>query len=357
MSRAFAALALCLLAGCSRLDRYESRIEVMNRSLEGGRNAMLLLNILRAGLGHPMTFMSVTNINGTQGIDATISAPTATWSGAALRLTEMVVGGNSATAALSGSIGVTPLETREFYQGILAPISLPTAQFLLTQGYPRQILFNLFIESVRIQHNKSERLLWNDPMDPVYPEFQAFLRGMIDAGVTLEAVPSGGREAGRRVNPAPNVPSEPPQLHARFCFDRGLTTPSPEAGPFCGASGPDGLHGLPGAPNVEFRLRSTYSVFRYLGRLVEPEIGDRVRLTTQRVGGIVLGEDTKLLPLSREVPSVGCLAETNFLGDFWCIPARGAEQGAQILQLLTQLLALNISVRDLPALPTVRVTN
>ena len=62
-------------------------------------------------------------------------------------------------------------------------------------------------------------------------------------------------------------------------------------------------------------------------------------------------------PLLQETHAAGCLAETSFLGEYHCLPARGAEQGAQVLQLLTRLLALKISVRDRPALPAVRVTS
>jgi hypothetical protein len=329
-----------LLGGCGVLDRYEARLDAMNRSMDRARNEMLLLNVLRAGQSHPMTFLAITNLSAQQGVDAALAAPTVSL-GPTLVLERLIFGGNDVAARAAGSIAAIPLESREFYQGLLQPIPLPAAQFLMRQGYPRQVLFRVLIESIRLRGATREVMLWNDPTDEVYPRFEAYLQAAISAGLSLEVMPEG---------------------RVRACFDRGLAPQQrPGLGPVCGAGGADGLRGLPGdetgGGSVEVTLRSTFGVFRYLGRLAEPETGARVRLTAARVGGISLAGDTRLFPILREPPPGGCVAAARFLDETYCIAARGAEQGPLILQLLAQLLALNVSVRDLPAVPTVRLTN
>lgn len=330
-----AIIIACCLSACGTLDSYGDRVERLNRSITDARNSLLLLNILRAGYGHPMSFTAITNITANQVAGASLDGPSGAWAGPPLILSAIASGRPGISGSIGGSIGVTPLESREFYQGLLQSLTLDTVQFLHAQGYPRQLLYHLLIENVRLRDGSGERLLWNDAAEPRHGEFSDFIQGLIAAGVTLEA----GRRGGR------------------LCFDRGLTTPPPGAGPICTTDDADGLRGLPGIEHAEFRLRSTQGVFLYLGRLATFEYGDRVRLTARRVGGTIVGSDNRLFPLVHETPAGGCVAEVRFQGRFHCVPAEGAEQGPRVLQLLTQLVGLSVSVRDLPALPTVRITN
>ncbi len=342
-ARAALLMLLSVLCGCTAADNFTDRMTSMNVSFDEARNNMLLLNILRAGQSHPLTFLAVTNVSAAQGAGMQISAPVGSlksnWEALSWGISN-----NNVSANFSGTLGVTPLESKEFYQGLLQPLSLNAVQFLLTQGYPRQVLYQLLFESVRLRSGTREKVLWNDPTDENYAHFQRLILHLIARGATLEAVVEGQKS------------------HVRLCIDRSLvndTTPS--QGPVCGQ--PDSTGKLTtqdeelGISEMEVVIRSTYGVFRYLGRLTNPEYGDRVQLVGHRAGGIVFSDDRRLLPLVVGVTLRPCVAKVMFLGTDYCLPAKDAEQGPLIMQLLAQLVALNVSVRDLPAVPTVRLTN
>ena len=337
-------VALCTLVACTAFDHYEARFDTINRSVGSSRDEMILLNIARARYSHPLTFMSVGSLSGTQGGGGNIGLPTITFGPAQTpSQSQFVFGNNSLAATANGNFVVSPLESREFYQGLLQPIGLNSVQFFLAQGYPRQILFLLLIDAVRIKSGSGERVLYNNPTDPTYPDFADYIHQLIAAGVTVEASASG----------APG-----------FCVDRGASAAGDRAlGPVCGSGRApagqltgfrDPATGRPGS--LQITVRSTYRLFRYLGRLSDPEVGRFVQLQGSQVGSIVLGEDRRLFPVTEEF-GPRCLTSVQYLGRFTCVPAEGAEQGAVVLQLLTQLVALNTSIRDLPAVPTIRLAN
>lgn len=345
--RLVAALLLCSCIGCGTADHYETRLDSMNRSVATARNEMILLNVLRARYSHPLSFISVTSLSASQGGGGNLGLPTLTFGPVQTDLQrQFVFGNNSVAATINGNITVAPLETREFYQGLLQPIGLPAVQFLLAQGYPRQILFLLLVESIRLRGASGEMLLYNNPTDATYPAFSRYLQRLVQSGVTVEARSTAG---------GTSVPS--------ICFDRGATDAMIRgAGPYCGSvrTAAEGLTGLRdeqlGPVSVDVTLRSTSGVFRYLGRLTDPAVGPLVTLMGEQVGTVMLGEDKRLFPVVHYAHSE-CLARANYLGEVTCLPAVGAEQGAVALQLLSQLLGLSVSVRDLPALPTIRLAN
>lgn len=73
-----AALISCILAGCGLVDKYEERMRFMNRSIDTSRNEMILLNIARARYHHPLSFMSITNVSGSQNASGSLGLPTIT---------------------------------------------------------------------------------------------------------------------------------------------------------------------------------------------------------------------------------------------------------------------------------------
>ncbi len=336
------------VAACGIVDRFEDRLEHMNRSVDVSRNQLILLNVARAQYNHPLTFVAVTSVSGAQGASGNFGLPTFTIGpGQTDAQHQFVFGNNSVSGSLGGNVGVTPLESREFYMGLLEPIGLNAAQFFVAQGYPRQILFFLFMESLRFRGARGEKILWNDPTDPNFPEFVEYLHHWVDLGVSIE-----------------QIPGQPDKRKLRLCFDRALArVPLAGFGPICGVSKAHavGLTGLSypglGPVSVTLQTRSTYGVFRYLGRLIDPELGSRVTLRGDRAGGIVFGEDKRLFPVETSAFPTSCLTSVVYQGRWFCIPASGAEQGPLVMQFLAQLLALNVSVKDLPLVPTVRVTN
>jgi len=347
---AFVAVAGLAAASCGVIDRYQERIDQMNRSVNEARNEILLLNIARAEHNHPLTFFAVTSVSGSHGANTAVGLPDVTFGPAqTVAQGHYTFKNNSVSGNASTNIQVSPLESREFYQGLLQPIGPNAIQFFVGQGYPRQIIFLLTVESIRLKGPRGEVILWNDPSDSSFPLFMEYVHRWIDLGVSVEEYAGRGKKDVARV---------------RLCFDRGRARlPLTGLGPICGSNKPGvaGLTGLRdeslGPVSVTLQPRSTYGVFRYLGRLLNPELGDRVLLRGDRAGGISFAEDRRLFPVQHGAPPGICLTRISYNDRDICVPATGAEQGPMVLQLLAQLIALNTSVRDLPLVPAVRVTN
>jgi hypothetical protein len=108
-----------VLAGCVAVDQYSERAVEYNLEAEQALDQGLLLNVIRASKRRPMQFSSVQSISGT-----------ATASGSAGLTVPFGAGGASYKmgalgAGLSGgpTFNVPILDTQEFYQGVMTPIS------------------------------------------------------------------------------------------------------------------------------------------------------------------------------------------------------------------------------------------
>jgi hypothetical protein len=338
-------------AGCGAIiDRYDDRIVFMNRSLDTSRNEMILLNILRASYGHPLTFVSVTSVGGSQNAGASAGLPTFTIGpGQVISQKQFVFGNNSVNGGLNSNVNIVPLESKEFYLGLLQPVSLNVAQFFINQGYPRQILYHLFVESIRIKNGSKDEMIYNDPLDPRYALFTDFVLQASKYGLTIETITDAKD---------PKVSTE------RLCFDSGVASESLNGfSPICyrnnrttGANVIRLIDPSNKSASFQINLRSTYAIFRFLGKLVDPQVGATVRLSQDHLGGLGRSEDDRLFPINNTILT-DCVASATYLGNYACLPARGAEHGGVIMQLMTQLLALNVSLKDLPIVQSVRITN
>ena len=160
---AFASLAL---AGCAIVDKYSNRAVEYNLQAEKTQQQNLLLNIIRASLRRPMQFTGLQSITGTASASGSVTGgytnlhqtPVAQDLGAALAgisnqaIGRGVTGTGSSTASMSGgpTFVVPVLDTQEFYQGILNPVSHQIIDYYVQQGFPPQVLFALFVASVEI---------------------------------------------------------------------------------------------------------------------------------------------------------------------------------------------------------------
>lgn len=160
--RAILAIAVLILApcvtGCAIVDQYSGRAVAYNVEAEQAQEQALLLNVVRAYLRHPMQFTSVSTITGsasasggvqytlpvnvpfrpvTNGSSIAAFPPLTTWT-----LNGGMSGGPTFT--------VPVLDTQEFYDGIMKPISGQMYDLYLQGDYPRDLLFNLFVSKVTI---------------------------------------------------------------------------------------------------------------------------------------------------------------------------------------------------------------
>ena len=327
------------LAGCAANDAFDQHVLRMDRSVEAIRNSLILTNIVRASLSAPLSFVAVPTAHGSTMVGGTAGIPTFTFgSGLTSQQGQYAFGPNSLTASGTTSFDVQPLESKDFYRGLLTPLTLDTLHFFLQQGFPRDILFYLSIDRLVTGHGETRRELRNDPRFPTFRAMSDRLQGALDLGLTTEIAAGGNNKT------------------ARLCFDPSLASrPIGGARPICGSLGISGfrLTDASGRPeDLEVDLRSTQGIFYALGHIIRLAPGEQVILHDRSQQT----PDEPLFRVDRGIAAGPCLAESEYGGETYCIPLGAARNSALSLGLLAQLLALNTSLNDLPLTNTVRIT-
>src|SRR5258708_10183427 len=71
-----ALLTLVLMAGCTSFDPLDQTGKTINRNATDYANDAMLLNVIRATNSEPLTFITITSLNGTQSATAALGVPT-----------------------------------------------------------------------------------------------------------------------------------------------------------------------------------------------------------------------------------------------------------------------------------------
>jgi len=136
--------ALGLLAGCTSLKTPMTRFALdYNRMIADARNGMILLNIARAANREPMHFSALSSVEGTLSRSAEAGSSA-----------DFQSGPNAYGASVNFSGGyqptftVVPLNTSDFVNGILAPVSPDAIKLFLSQGWRQEMLAPLLIEKI-----------------------------------------------------------------------------------------------------------------------------------------------------------------------------------------------------------------
>jgi hypothetical protein len=241
------------LAGCAAVDLYSERAVTYNLQAEEALDQGLLLNIVRAVYRRPMQFTSVQTISGVASASGTAAFPS------------IPVGPHSAPmpkiASLSGTVSGGPtfsvpvLDTQEFYQGVMAPITSQLFDFYIHEEFPREEILSLFVEKIVITKQtddcipptgkkshtlECELIFVNNPnSDLDFDLFQSFVEHLINLGMITEPVNSpraatqkaSGGCASNTANGATGAATQsstnssnssqqcqPPAVEFRFCF-------------------------------------------------------------------------------------------------------------------------------------------
>ncbi len=203
-----AAASVYALAGCTVVDRFSGRAVEYNLQAEQAQEQALLLNIVRASMRRPMQFTSLQSITGTASASANASAsglatqqiPIVTALGilpgnANTAVNRIASEGGGASASVSGgpTFVVPVLDTQEFYQGILTPIPLQVIDYYLQQGYPPEVLLNVFVQKVeitRIDNGGCRQFTFLNSVrnDLQYGQFETFVDYLAASGLFTERV-------------------------------------------------------------------------------------------------------------------------------------------------------------------------
>ena len=397
-----ASFAALFLTGCAMVDTIDGRLDQIDRSAAYARNQSILLNIVRASRNVPLNFVAVSRISGSTqaqfggGLPSMLVGPypiatgvpfATNIAGTAMNVVEPNMSRNvglgsttlNASTNAATSFDLTVLDSKQFYQALLSPIDLVTLDAFVRQGYSPALLYQVFLDSIRRTTGGRTIEYRNDPRAPCEMLsdgqrrcFKDIIDNAVASGFTVETltVPNTGAAAAKSST----------TVYARMCYDPILAqrfrsehpdfsgTFVGQAGqPRCGIWPPEVRAGKQRSPetdalnldivaptgpvHLEVLPRSTFGVYRFLGRILAAEATEDVRLREDTN----LAEDTRLLAVTNG-SSGPCFASVSFEGKFYCVPENGAESTKRIFSLLAQLLALKTQSTDLNATPVVRVT-
>ncbi len=404
------ALAGLACAGCVAFGGVDRTTGAIDRSVGTARNNSILLNIVRASRHEPLYFYSISRVSGNALEDFKFSLPPVTLgpnkTAAQRQFTFGSNGMNVLDSQSSGSFDVALLESRNFYQGMLAPLDLMEADILLKQGFPRELIYRLIVQDVTIYDGKALRRFVNDPGSPTYPAFNGLFNVAITYGITTETYTlraprddppgDGGGEGGAKPQPGDRIPS------ARLCFDRALTDPNDQnaqkdlsaAKNECGArplsvmqtdsqasstleAEYDACKDNPGVANaaassqgaasqghvciklhgqtvaIQLTTRSLFGIFQYLGQLLAE---DKPVVLNGSIGSPVEPHALPNSPLLNIVKDAGrdCFAVLNDQGRY-CIPGAGSDNLKTTFAIINSLQALKTAPGDLPVTTAVRI--
>jgi hypothetical protein len=195
----FVVLGLC---GCAVVDQFAGRAVQYNLQAEEAQEQALLLNIVRASLRRPMQFTSLQSITGTASASGGSTGAGNYLHPYGYPVTSTTLA-RSITENLTGNVNfsggptfvVPVLDTQEFYQGILNPLPLQAFDYYLQQGFPPELIFDLFVQKIvitRIDNGSCRQFTFtNSVRDELqFGQFQAFADYLIGSGLTAERVNS-----------------------------------------------------------------------------------------------------------------------------------------------------------------------
>ena len=407
------------LSACAAVDSTVApRYDTVSRSIAQARNESILLNIVRASHDYPLSFSTISQVipqmtnTTTVGMPSFLEGPNPQClnvnagaigaAGAARCLTppgtpgrDIIFGNtNNLTDAIAvqTQFNLSTQETKDFYNALLRPVDLYILNFFIRQGYSRELLFWLFMDSVEVTVGRNTiGFQFNPPYDYGCPQqdlrkrcFREWTELATVTGLSVDQHTEKGENGkiasysrfcfddvlGRRGQAAMNQasPGRLQYIMAKYVDPGTLQALSPK----CGSPWPketdtqattDTLKFHVGQLQFEILPRSAYAIYQFLGKLLrqqngglefdESQIPEYIRKEDIRPELSTVKEDKQLLNVVLNQSTSECFAETRFIDGYYCVPEEGSANTKRIFGLLAQLLALQTSASDLAITPTV----
>ena len=168
-----ACAACLLLSACEYSPNTLDRAVAYNRTVANSSNQVLLLNIVRASQRLPTYYTRLEGEASSAGIspNGTLSLPLsnqhsfetdvtgASTATKAISSLGSIVGGLGVSASESNLLTLQTLDDQKYQNGMMTPVPLKNIQTFQEEGYPRDLLFMMFLGSVQV----SQPLI--DPID------------------------------------------------------------------------------------------------------------------------------------------------------------------------------------------------
>jgi hypothetical protein len=405
-----AAVALAL-GGCVASGSLAARGVSIDQGVGSLSNRAILLNLARASQAEPLYFVSIGNVQAQGTTDLRLSAPGFIYGNHLTPIQRQLNFGPTGTAYLDNTINTNfqlgVFNTQTFYEGMLQPLGLNDIDSLLHQGFPREMIFYLVIDKVKItpcpeplqlpgaMPKNDPCIVYNDPGNPSYALFKQAIEDAMEHGLTTEVPssnttiadatgPTGGASGGQTQTLGATVDGKagdvsfvikppPDEAKAQLCFELALSTAAAKKEfktldvdsdvskhPFyCGTGHKRGNGALtvqliPGEDfEVVVTTRSIYGMFNYLGASIANPQSTPV-LQDFKVPNEVTPEGPLLTVNTGEI-LVGCFAAVSYENQNYCVPQKDAKMTKQVFNVLSVLVALKQSPGDLPASQTVLI--
>ncbi len=174
---------LGLSTGCSFSPLVRRAAVEYNRTLEDVQNSMLLLNVIRGSKRVPFHYSALNKLTGNVKGSVGLSGEFPT-SGASKFTPGLTLEGGTA------SFDVAPLDTQEFYRGVMKPIEPKLFTYYWQQGWPHDLLLYALVDHIDVvsRLNHRTRTYTNYPGDHCkFREYSALVRCLVHArmGITV----------------------------------------------------------------------------------------------------------------------------------------------------------------------------
>lgn len=413
--RLFATLSLLVLSACSSIaPNFTDMASSYQRVIEKYNADNILLNIVRASKERPTSFLEIPTIQGTGSITTSPSLSASLGSlGASAGSLFAITSGSSGTIgapipSLSRSFSFTQssLDNATFLSGFLAPIPAATLNYFSSVQAPREILFILSIDTIKIFNTDGTVSEFrNEPADLNYPKFFTVFQSLIDSGLSTQTVtrttplgPPLSETAAAQFMPTfinvkdkqkltmeeivnPDVKPGAPKFFqvyetgyvSQICIQRNERSGDVEKrfGPsyFCLNSEEaqkfrdNELTMEPSNSDkkyskISIKLRSNRGIYDFLGDLLNTQ--DSTKPFLLRAKSLNDGE-FKVLPLfivEKNSNNAGnTLSKVEYDGDTYSIPGSQNGYTSMVMNILTQLLTLNKVSGSIPPSPAVLIRN
>jgi len=396
------------LGGCSQSVTISEWAAGYDKAMETASNENMLINMVRAAYNQPMHFAAVAVVRGNGQVTDSIGT------GATLYFRHFLdVGAASSSSYLTPSASfsvsggfnfdMASLDNSEFVAGLLTPISPTTVHYYVSQGIPKELLFNLLVDRVQISDGNHTNTYVNDPNDEHYNDFLITLKNLLSLGLTTEnvqdLVPFGPPltaadaknpqllsaivPAGILITPVGSgadvhYQMMKPVQSARFCFTGGgPDLPKLPDSALCqnvkkqteaavvGPQGQQSFHtgsAMPGFENASLAvtIRSTRDVFNYLGNLIYQQAEDptrfHLRLQSKEAKAYnYLGKGDEMLVVLKNQARSDDLVHVEYRGATYSIPVDHQGNSALVFTVVSQILNLSKSVNLIPTTSAVVV--
>jgi hypothetical protein len=401
--------AVFSLVGCAIVDSSVApRSDTVSRNFANARNEAILLNIVRASHNDPLSFSAISQAipqmsNGTNlGLPTFMTGspfcptPTTCSIGSSSPGRGALFGNQVASDSVSVQTQFTlsTQETHDFYNALLRPVDLYIVNFFIRQGYPRELLFWLFADKIKVKRGSFvSGVEYNPPYSYGCPDANAAARSpesfrdwaeiAVVAGLSVEerVVEGHGKDgkssksaigrlcfdevAGREGIEAMKKldPERYQALFTKFLSNgAALRTFSPKCGESWKTvmSKDDRLTMRVSGIEFEIVPRSPYGMYQFLGKLmaqgarppsdgVTPPGGDELPLVS------TVADDSKIINI-RLGGGPDCFITTMFRDGEYCVP-NDAANTKRIIGLLAALTALQTTATDLAITPVVHTAN